>query len=314
MSHQNLVVGFGLGKRKIATGGYNMDQRVMISLIGEQPIPNLLPIRYEKPDRVILVYTDYTKNGFERLKNHLGDDLVEPLKVDSPYDIFAIQEDLKMLINSKGFSSFNTIFNLTGGTKPMAFASYLLAEELSSPFLYLQSEGSKSLIYHYEFSKGKAQLIKRDVIPDVLTIDDYLKAHLGSYGRASVKEPFEELVSTALCDSVSEIANSVTKGTLEIDLVIRCGNQVGIAEIKSGKKALKKEGIDQLNTAGEQRYLGTYTRKFFIVDRKIGSQNRALAEAHHIRVVELCSAESGSLSPEDRENLVQIIRTDLGAH
>ncbi len=290
-----------------------MDQKVMIALIGEQQIPNLLPIRYEKPDRVILVYTDRTEKGFERLKNLLGNAHVDPIKIKSPYDIFAIQQELGGFINDNEFSSSNVIFNLTGGTKTMALASYHLAEELSSPFLYLQSEGGKSLIYRYEFSNGEAQLIKRDEIPGVLTIEDYLNAHLGSYTKASAKEPFEKLVHDALCSSVDETANSVIHGALEIDLVIRCGNQVGIAEVKSGKKSLKKEGIDQLNTAGEQRYLGTYTRKFLIVNKKVGSQNRELAEAHRIKIIELCNSENGSLSGDDKDNLIQTIRKDLGA-
>ncbi len=287
----------------------------MIALIGEQPIPNLLPIRYEKPDRVILVYTDRTETGFERLKDILEEshEDVDPLKIKSPYDIFEIKQDLSGFINKNGFNSSNIIFNLTGGTKPMAFASYHLAEELSSPFIYLQSEGGKSLIYRYEFFEGRTQLIKKDTIPTLLTIDDYLKAHLRSYNRASKKEALEELVYDAICDSVDECERSITHGSLEIDLVMRCGNQVGIAEIKSGKKALKKEGIDQLNTAGEQRYLGTYTHKFLIVDREIGSQNRALAEAHRIRVVELCSVETGVLSLEERDELRRAICTDLGA-
>lgn len=290
-----------------------MNQEVMIALIGEQQIPNLLPIRHEKPERVVLVYTDRTEKGFERLKGLLGDAHVDPLKVKSPYDINAIQQDLRGFINVGGFDSSQIIFNLTGGTKPMAFAAYRLAEELSSPFLYLQSEGGKSLVYRYEFSGSGPKLVKQDVIPTLLTIDDYLKAHLGSYEKASKQEPFEELVHGAICDSVNESTRSITHGSLEIDLVIRCGNQVGIAEIKSGKKGLKKEGIDQLNTAGEQRYLGTYTRKFLIVNRKVGSQNRKLAEAHRIRVIELCSAEGGTLSLEDKGELVRTIRKDLGA-
>ena len=290
-----------------------MDQKVMIALVGEQPIPNLLPIRHEKPDEVILVYTDRTEKGFERLKDLLVDTRVEPLKIESPYDIFKIQQDLRGFIDSKRLSYSDITFNLTGGTKPMAFASYHLAEDLASQFIYLQSEGGKSLIYHYEFSGGKPQLIERNEILEVLTINDYLKAHLGSYTKATAREPFELLVNDALSGSINETVSSIIHGSLEIDLVMRCGNQVGIAEVKSGKKGLKKEGIDQLNTAGGQTFLGTYTRKFLIVSKKIGSKNRELAEAHRIKVIELCSAEDGSLSEEDKDRLVQTIRMDLGA-
>jgi len=290
-----------------------MEQKVMIALIGEQPIPNLLPVRYEKPDRVALVYTNKTEKGFERLKNLLGDDYVDPLKIKSPYDIFEIKQDLANFINENRFKSSDIIFNLTGGTKPMAFASYHMAEDLSCPFIYLQSEGGKSIIFRYEFLEGRIQLISKDSIPNLLIIDDYLKAYLNSYSRTSNDNPFEGLVYDALCNSVDECVRSITHGNLEIDLVMQCGNQVGIAEVKSGKKALKKEGIDQLNTAAEQRYLGTYTRKFLILDREIGSENRELAEAHRIRIIELKSGEKCALSQEDQNKLIKVIRKDLGA-
>ena len=92
-----------------------------------------------------------------------------------------------------------------------------------------------------------------------------------------------------------------------MDLVLRCGNNIGIAEVKTGKKARTKEGIDQLNTAAEQRFLGTYTAKMLIVDRKYPGGNLSLAKAHRIEVIELLSfsnSENGDLSDEDKEKLV----------
>ena len=47
---------------------------------------------------------------------------------------------------------------------------------------------------------------------------------------------------------------------MEIDLIFRCGNSIGIAELKTGKSATEKEGIDQLNAACAREYLGTYTK------------------------------------------------------
>jgi hypothetical protein len=247
------------------------------------------------------------------LKDLLGDAYVEPIKIKSPYNILEIQKDLREFIDSQGLNYRDMIFNLTGGTKPMAFASYHVAEELSCPFLYLQSEGGKSLIYRYDFFDKKAQLIDRNEIPTVITIDDYLRAHLGTYERLSFRSSFERILHDELRNSVDEISHSIKHGSLDIDLIMRCGNQVGIVEVKTGKSAAKKEGIDQLNTAAEQRYLGTYTRKFLIVNREMGSNNLELAKAHRIRVIELCIGERESLSENDKEKLVQTVRKDLGA-
>ena len=36
---------------------------IMLSLIGEQPIPNLLPLRHQPPEVAVLVYSDLTDKG-----------------------------------------------------------------------------------------------------------------------------------------------------------------------------------------------------------------------------------------------------------
>ncbi|MBE7557389.1 MAG: hypothetical protein HS126_40645 [Anaerolineales bacterium] len=103
---------------------------------------------------------------------------------------------------------------------------------------------------------------------------------------------------------------------MDIDLVVRIGNQVGIIEAKTGGKGRKKEGIDQLNTAGGRAYLGTYTKKFLIVDSswEILSNLSDLAKVRDIVVIELPSyGETKQLADADRERLIQTIRTNLGA-
>jgi len=48
------------------------------------------------------------------------------------------------------------------------------------------------------------------------------------------------------------------------------------------------EEISQLlNTAAEQRFLGTYTTKILIVDRKFPENSSTLAKAHRIHIMEL---------------------------
>jgi hypothetical protein len=40
---------------------------ILISLIGEQPIPNLLPLRHQPPEVAVLVYSDFTEKAAHRL-------------------------------------------------------------------------------------------------------------------------------------------------------------------------------------------------------------------------------------------------------
>jgi Holliday junction resolvase-like predicted endonuclease len=292
----------------------------MVSLIGEQPIPNLLPIRYLNPEQVLLLYTDRTSKVNENLKKLITDTTnVNDLPID-PYNIQAITQALlnnKVIKNSK--TPHGLCFNLTGGTKPMAFAAYQVAERLRSHFIYLQSERHKSILYHYEFSNTGFVLKNKDEIPEVIEIDDYLKVHgFTNYSSSIPENPFETAVSNALNNAVKNAKLSEVKtninigGSLEIDLIIRHKNQIGVAEVKSGKAAQSKQGIDQLNTASEQRFLGTYVTKFLILDRQLNINNQELAKAHRIIVIVLSSIlNQKALSVEDKEKLIRTIQEKL---
>jgi len=292
---------------------------IMISLVGEQPIPNLLAVLCVKPLHVVWVCTKRTEIVSQRLCSVLKDRHVsvedEPINV-APYDMVDIESKLKTCIEKKGWAPGRIIFNLTGGTKPMALAAYRLAEQFSCPFLYVQSEGKKSIVYHYRLSEHGPELEKVEEVPPVLDIDLYLKAHLKNYKEtAEFKNEFERMVHAALHPELDEVKNSVKPdpyGGLEIDLVLRCGNRVGIAEVKTGNKARRKGGIEQIIAAAEQRFLGTYTEKFLILDREYEPNNRQLADAHRITVIELPSGQNEKLSEEDRRKLVDEVKKILG--
>jgi len=117
---------------------------VMITLVGEQPIPTLIPTLFLRPEEVILVRTDnkQVKEVSENLMKLISH--AEPMDV-SPCDIQAISE-LRELVQSRGWGVNNLLFNLNGGTKPMAFAAYCLAEQVGSSFVYLQSGGCSTSI------------------------------------------------------------------------------------------------------------------------------------------------------------------------
>jgi len=60
--------------------------KVTISLIGEQPIPNLLPLRYQPPDVAVLVHTDRTRRVAQRLEELLAPKVTVRLLPTDPYD------------------------------------------------------------------------------------------------------------------------------------------------------------------------------------------------------------------------------------
>jgi len=90
---------------------------------------------------------------------------------------------------------------------------------------------------------------------------------------------------------------------LEVDFVIRLGNQVGVIEAKT-KGA--KSGIDQIQAVAEQRYLGTYVAKFLVSGKQVDRNNKNLAQAYKIEVIELPSyADTGRLNEGDQQALNQ---------
>jgi hypothetical protein len=67
-----------------------------------------------------------------------------------------------------------------------------------------------------------------------------------------------------------------------------------------------KDGIDQLNTAAEQRYLGTFVRRALISGQPVNQKNRELANATRVYSIELNRQESDKqLSEADRTTLLE---------
>jgi hypothetical protein len=296
---------------------------ILVSLVGEQPIPNLLPILYLQPAVAVLVHSGLTRPAADRLSSLLPACCGScAWQVDDPYDIERIRADLSERLAGEGWSAGDLVFNLTGGTKPMSFAAYLVASGLRASFVYLQTEGKQSRLYHYAFDTSGAPCPPEwKPLPVLLDIDTYLRVFVKAYqvtGYANAEDGglFERAIHEALMPPVvDEILVGVKLlGAVDVDFVVRCGNQIGIIEAKTGKGV--KKGIDQLNTAGGQRYLGTYTEKVLVSDQhwdRTRSNLRELAEARRVEVIELPSfAATGELSAEDKASLANQVRARLG--
>lgn len=292
----------------------------IISLIGEQNIPNLLPVLYLQPEQVVVVYTELTTKTAVRLTHLIKNKTkVLPLLVDA-YDIAQTKEAILNMVQS--FATDDISINFTGGTKTMSLAAYQAAVDLNAPIFYLQSQGTKTLLYFYEPENGRYPHHRAEEIPPLITISDYLNAHLEDYQITGIVNSsdrgrqFEQAVHDNLKTSVDEICAGVKRfNTIDIDFVVRCGNIVGIIETKTGLKG-PKAGIDQLNTAGGREYLGTYTQKFFVCDQTWGKNLQDLkqiAEERHITIIELPSfGQSTQLSQGDILKLQTTISKKLG--
>jgi len=282
---------------------------LMVALVGEQPIPNVLAIRYEQPETVLLVETETTAAVGRRLAALFPD--AEHVTVP-PYDMAAIRIGMRAKIAGRG----NATYNLTGGTKPMAMAGYGLAQEEARPVTYIQSEGGTNVFYRYQFDDGQPVLVAKEALPTLLTIDDYLRAQYGVYTHAAPGQWFEKLVSDTLmaAGQIDELMTCVKVGpAMEVDLVLRKGNYIGFAELKSGADETHKSGVDQVSGDADRVTSGTYTRRMLINDRQLDHNVLTVAQARGVRVVTLKSAEPGKpLAVADRDKLVNETLRFLG--
>lgn len=294
----------------------------MICLIGEQPLPNLLPIRYDKPDKVVLAYTEGSEDVCKRLAKVLqGGPQFYTHRVQ-PFDVRATRLSLETFAQDRGLRPAQLVFNLTGGTKAMAFAAYGLAEEWHCRFLYLESDEVKSRVYRYNFQDGGPLLEREEIIPGVITVDDYLKLHLGAYRTKVRFDPgaggqFEEIICKSLSGQVDEVVPGVLYGGWpDIDMVVRYANQIGFVEAKAGGEGKNSKGINQLNTAVQRQFRGMFTKKLLILGIALDHTHnnlRDMAEVSDIRVIELPRyGETGDLSDIDRERLVREVKETLG--
>lgn len=299
---------------------------VMISLIGEQPIPNLLALRHEKPRGAALVSTQLTRHVAERLQGLMQQHTDTFHLLVDPYDIQSIYKDLIGVVERNGWHNEDLVFNLTGGTKTMVLAAYQIAIELRSPIVYLQSERSRTRLYRYEIHGRVYRKISDEFLPELINIDDYIYAYLGQPPRSRKKprdefgQAFEEAIAEALREIGLDVKVGVhLAGALEVDLIVRCENQVGVIQAKTGGSARKKTGLDQLNAVCDQRYLGTYTKKILAINVTWDdtlSNLQELANAWKITVIELPSftENSRSLSEEEKTHLQSMVLERLCPH
>lgn len=281
------------------------NSKIMIALVGDQPVPNFLPVKELRPRAVVLLHTDLTRiiTVTERLK-----EVIQPepeLKLVDGYNVPAIRQAIATMIAQNGWCGEDLIFNLTGGTKPMSFAALDVARKIGAEMVYLRSEGGHTVLDWYLVKDGEV-VCNSQAVTAIVTLDEHLRMYLGDYTTEKLRNSFEKAVYAVLQQDAraDEIFTSVRPEkahALEIDFVIRRKSDILIAETKTkGAKA----GIDQLNTAAEQRYLGTYVRRVLISGQPVDQNNRDLAKATKVRIIELNWDEAkGALSETDQKKL-----------
>jgi hypothetical protein len=228
------------------------------------------------PPQTILIYTPQTDQVRQRIDSVI--DQCRSISCDA-YDIESLVKALdEELANQQGT---DLIFNLTGGTKAMVLATNQVAMKRGAPVVYLESERTQNVLYEYRYDNQQTlRLQGKTTLPKLINIKQFLDAHIGK-GQWQEAGPskdiggaFEQTVADAIRARLSQaevkqgikFLGSNGRPQVDLDIVVRCGNQFARIECKSQGKTTTLDAAKQLNLVSE--LLGVYTRKFIALSNE----------------------------------------------
>ena len=298
----------------------------LIALVSTKPVLNLLSLRYLQPEEVLFVGTPEWHANAQHLQALIGRDLpVHLTEVRNPNDPQAVRQAIATKVRKLGWSPGDITVDLTGGSKIMSIIAYQMALEHNADIADVELVNGRYHLRTYHVENGRVHHFEETPLPTLITIADYLHAHVPGFTEEGVSRDqrghidsgghFEATLLQTLTPHVDELLSGVRPAgvgnQIEIDLILRCGNNVGIVEAKTGAN---KAGIDQLDTAGNPTYLGSYTQKFLITGQYLSRAHKSLALAQQICVIELPGyVEGQTLPPQEANRLVRTIQQTLFA-
>jgi hypothetical protein len=141
--------------------------RVLLSLVGEQPTPNLIPLYHAANVGQRFDGVKFLASSEERIREvarHLSEAITKEMpKADSPlsgmkiidsgppieaWQLDKAREDCENSINKCLTGGHEVIVNLTGGTKIMSLAAYRAAVNTGVPMLYVNT--AETQVQHYD--------------------------------------------------------------------------------------------------------------------------------------------------------------------
>jgi len=116
---------------------------IHVCLVSNQPIPNLVPLLLEQPDRAVLLVSPQMRLQAERLERVLRPRAVACRQEEvDPYDFAAVAEVCKRLIRE---TDDELVLNVTGGTKVSALAAFQAFYFNDKRIIYLDTANNRLL-------------------------------------------------------------------------------------------------------------------------------------------------------------------------
>lgn len=132
-----------------------MNRTILIALVGGQAMPVNISIAEIKPDLLVLVCSQETKNQADVISKKFSAE--KDIRIFAPVDMTFVMSDAKKLLEE--FKDDKVIINLTSGTKPWTIAFALLAQQYANTqILYVDQNCN-----FYNYTTGESWFEKTDI-------------------------------------------------------------------------------------------------------------------------------------------------------
>ena len=270
--------------------------KLLFSVIGKDPILTLLTARFLDLDGNVLIHKPETRVEAQRLE-----------KVMSGSSLFEVtsQEFYKSHLQVIAFldPTADYHFNLSDGPRNLTLISTLIWNLVKTPLYILKRESGAYKLYTYLFEDGKFQPPEEQLLPGLLTLEEYLHVCVGSYaqidptsrlveGRQEIRDiilSFLKILrrTSAADEDMIGIKLTGPREEITLDLVVRKRNQVKVIIFRRETDDLSR-AVEHLVTAGQESYLGPQTNRFLVI---VGSLDNAElfsnAKAQGISIISL---------------------------
>ena len=284
---------------------------ILLSLVGEQPIPLLLPLWQDASYKAVqFAATPVTRPVAETLAAAVRGDPqlrrleVLPALIVPAYDIGAARAAMAQTIAQYHRSNQALVVNITGGTKLMSLAAVQAAFGSDVPLLYVSTE--QDCIIHMGSDAAEQS---RTPIQVKITCEQYLSAHglevsenvnFNPYQGRHIRpdqqgDALEETVErqarqSGFFDDVRRglyIRKLTPRGPVvnELDVVAARNGRLAVCSCKSGKK-MNRESLYELASLSRREAAGIYCGKMMATDLpELSKALRDRAADYHIHLV-----------------------------
>jgi hypothetical protein len=286
---------------------------LLLSLVGEQPIPNLLPLwQFPQYDEVQFAASPTTRAVAQQLKTALQNDPllqhIQPLKTLElgAYDIQDARARLAAALVEHQAKGKTVHLNLTGGTKLMSLAALQAAFGSGITLMYVSTE-EKTIIWLG--SDGSEQ--RREPIRVKISVAQYLNAHglqiedkVNPFSAPPPKEgddleqEVEDLLqSSGDFDDVRRNVHTLLKRGKkvvrnELDLVVTRNGRLAVISCKSGTaesvtgRDNYRKAIYELSAISRREAAGIYCGKVLVSSQmELPESIRSRALESNVRLV-----------------------------